>query len=121
MAVAVDSAVELHVTNYSDEPVGIPVLLHPQRPEMGNKTVLTCSRVLLEREDAGEIADGEEVTLMRWGNVIVDAVQRDADGNVTGLRGRFNKDGDFKTTKKKLTWVANTVRARARGVRAPPI
>ena len=41
--------------------------------------------VWLEQEDAQLLHDGEEVTLMDWGNAIVEKVQRGADGHsVTG-------------------------------------
>lgn len=69
--------------------------------------MLTCNRVWVERDDVNTLADGEEITLMRWGNVVVDKVERGADGTVTALEGRFNPTGDFRKTK-KLSWVANT-------------
>ena len=48
---------------------------------------LSCpvQAVWLEQEDAQLLHDGEEVTLMDWGNAIVEKVQRDTDGHtVTG-------------------------------------
>ena len=41
--------------------------------------------VWLEQEDAQLLHDGEEVTLMDWGNAIIEKVQRGTDGHtVTG-------------------------------------
>ena len=38
--------------------------------------------VMLERTDAEEIKEGEEITLMRWGNVKVTKVNRKEDGTL---------------------------------------
>ena len=63
----------------------------------------------LEADDANDCAEGEEVTLMRWGNAIVTKLHRDATTNrVVAMDGVLNVDGDFKKTKKKITWVAST-------------
>ena len=40
-------------------------------PELGDKVQLRSSRVWLDQADAAELAEGAEVTLMDWGNIIV--------------------------------------------------
>ena len=62
----------------------------------------------LEADDANDCTEGEEVTLMRWGNVIITKLNKDASGRVVSAEGTLNLAGDFKKTKKKLTWVAHT-------------
>ncbi|RKP04676.1 ribosomal protein L25/Gln-tRNA synthetase, partial [Thamnocephalis sphaerospora] len=58
-------------------------------------------------EDAASFAEGEEITLMDWGNTFVDAITRDsATGAVTGLKLRLNPAGNPKLTKKKVTWLS---------------
>jgi hypothetical protein len=47
---------------------------------------------------------------MRWGNVFITRICRGADGAVESLEGEFNPQGSFKDTKKRVTWVSNTVR-----------
>jgi hypothetical protein len=42
---------------------------------------------------------------MDWGNAIVKEVEKDQDGNVTGLSGVLHLEGSVKTTKLKLTWL----------------
>jgi glutamyl/glutaminyl-tRNA synthetase len=52
-----------------------PVGLHPKNAACGSKAVWFGSRVWLEGEDAASLAEGEEVTFMKWGNVIVKKVR----------------------------------------------
>lgn len=56
---------------------------------MGVSTVVIGPEVMLERTDAEAVKDGEEITLMRWGNVKVTAVKRSEDGAVIDLTGEF--------------------------------
>ncbi|KAG8460309.1 hypothetical protein KFE25_011800 [Diacronema lutheri] len=79
---------------------------HKKAPELGMKLKWYSSSLLLDQTDAALIADGEEVTLMDWGNAIVTQITRDtAAGSVTRLRARLHLAGDVKATKKKLTWL----------------
>ena len=60
-----------------------------------------------------------QVTLMDWGNAIIRTITRDAEGRVTALAGDLHLAGDFKKTKKKLTWLSAFVtRQRAPHARA---
>jgi glutamyl-tRNA synthetase len=78
---------------------------HPKNPDVGTKDILGLNKIWMDIADAKEIADGEEITLMQWGNAIVEQVHRDAAGNITKMTGRLNLEGDFKLTKKKLHWL----------------
>ena len=51
------------------------VPLHPKNAEMGTKAVWFGPRLLLEGEDAAALKEGEEVTLMKWGNAVVKKVR----------------------------------------------
>lgn len=64
--------------------------LHPKTPAVGKKDVYYSHRILLEQDDAKTIEPGQEVTLMGWGNAIVDTVAKDENGNVTQLTGHLN-------------------------------
>lgn len=80
--------------------------LHAKNADVGVKAVLHTATVLLDAADAAAIADGEEVTLMKWGNVIARAVARDAaTGAPTRIDGELHLAGDHKATDKKLTWL----------------
>lgn len=107
MAVFKDSAVPLEISNGPAEPAGITIPLHPKRPELGSRVLRLARRVFLEGPDAATIKEGEEVTLTRWGNVKVQAIERDAGGKVVALKGEYNAEGDPRATEKKLTWLAD--------------
>lgn len=73
---------------------------HPKDPSLGTRLVRISKEVLLEASDAAEIAGvGDNIVLLRWGVVKITKV----DG---GLEGTFDPTGDFKTTKKKFSWLA---------------
>ncbi|KAF5315925.1 hypothetical protein D9611_004790 [Ephemerocybe angulata] len=80
--------------------------LHKKNPEVGEKKTVYTSKILVEQADAASFEDQEEVTLMDWGNAIVRSKEVDASGAVTSITMDLNLDGDFKATKKKITWLA---------------
>ncbi len=106
---AVDStAVEFDMSCDSSAPKNVEcktVAAHPKNPDVGTKEICMYNKVWIDTADAKEIAEGEELTLMQWGNAIVDRVEKDSHGVITKLVGRLNLEGDFKTTKKKLHWL----------------
>lgn len=106
---AVDSsAVEFDFISDSSAPSSVErktVPAHPKNPDVGTKEICMYNKVWIDMADAKEIADGEELTLMQWGNAVVDKVMKDETGRITKLEGHLNLEGDFKTTKKKLHWL----------------
>ncbi|GMF55925.1 unnamed protein product [Phytophthora fragariaefolia] len=106
-AIAKESSVPLTLTNVSNEVISIPVARHPKDPSMGNKMVRFCNKLLLERDDVNNFVEGEEVTLMRHGNIIVKKINKAADGTVTSVEAENHPEGDFKKTKLKVTWLAD--------------
>lgn len=75
----------------------------------GTKAVFYSAAVWLELEDVELMKEGEEITLMKWGNCFVRRILRDpATGRVTGVEGELHLEGDFKKTEKKVTWLADT-------------
>lgn len=80
---------------------------HQKNPDVGTKKVVFGGPILIEQEDARTFKDGEEITLMGWGNAIVTKIERaDSAGDVTGLEFKLHLEGDFKKTEKKITWLA---------------
>ncbi|PVU87856.1 hypothetical protein BB560_006424, partial [Smittium megazygosporum] len=47
---------------------------HKKNTEMGDKKVLYSSCILLEQADAQQFEEGEEITLMDWGNAFVEGI-----------------------------------------------
>ncbi|KAK6347143.1 hypothetical protein TWF696_007223 [Orbilia brochopaga] len=81
---------------------------HKKNPAVGVKQVHYGPQVLIDQADARTFAQGEEITLMDWGNAIVDTLAKDESGNVTALTLRLHLAGDFKKTEKKITWLATS-------------
>lgn len=78
---------------------------HKKNPDLGMKKTYYYRDVYIEQEDAAMLGENEEITLMDWGNVVVDKIEKDGT-LVTAVSGHLNLAGDVKKTKKKLTWLA---------------
>ncbi|XP_056342210.1 bifunctional glutamate/proline--tRNA ligase isoform X2 [Oenanthe melanoleuca] len=100
-------------------PVNIPeaqeemkeVAKHPKNADVGLKPVWYSSRVLIEGADAETLAEGEVVTFINWGNIIITKLSRNSSGKIVSIDAKLNLDNkDFKKTT-KITWLAETPRA----------
>ncbi|XP_058692130.1 bifunctional glutamate/proline--tRNA ligase isoform X2 [Poecile atricapillus] len=100
-------------------PVNIPeaqeemkeVAKHPKNADVGLKPVWYSSRVLIEGADAETLAEGEVVTFINWGNIIITKLNRSSSGKIVSINAKLNLDNkDFKKTT-KITWLAETPRA----------
>ena len=80
MGVSCADKVQLHITNVKDEVTAHTVAVHPQKPEMGTRVMRRHCRVLLDQVDAATYKVGEEVTLLRWGNVTITEIECSGDG-----------------------------------------
>ena len=78
---------------------------HAKNPAVGEKVVAFSSSIVLEQVDAQSFKEGEEITLMNWGNAIVSKISTDAS-KVTHLELALHMDGDVKKTEKKITWLS---------------
>ena len=78
---------------------------HPKNPSLGTKQVTFAKKIYIEQADAVSFQIGEEITLMSWGNAIVQEVTK-SDSPVTGLQLQLYLDGDASKTDKKVHWVA---------------
>ncbi|KAF9473776.1 glutamate-tRNA ligase [Pholiota conissans] len=105
-AIAKDNVVSVAITGGPASIEVKPVPKHKKNADIGEKKTVYSSNILLEQEDAQSFEDSEEVTLMDWGNAIVRSKQVDASGIVTAITMELNLEGDFRKTKKKITWLA---------------
>lgn len=81
---------------------------HKKNPDVGTKITVFSSNLYLEFEDAKDLVEGEEVTFMDWGNVIVKKVMWCPDkSSIDSIDISLHLEGDFKKTKKKLTWLSD--------------
>uniref|UniRef100_H3D2X2 glutamate--tRNA ligase n=1 Tax=Tetraodon nigroviridis TaxID=99883 RepID=H3D2X2_TETNG len=97
-------------------PVSIPeakvemkeVAKHPKNADVGMKEVWYGPRVLIEGADAETFSEGEMVTFINWGNLIITKINRGPAGKVSSVEARLNLDNkDYKKTT-KITWLADT-------------
>ncbi|XP_060924823.1 bifunctional glutamate/proline--tRNA ligase isoform X2 [Limanda limanda] len=87
------------------------VAKHPKNIEVGMKEVWYGPRVLIEGADAETFSEGEMVTFINWGNLIISKINKAADGKVVSMEARLNLDNkDYKKTT-KITWLAETTSA----------
>jgi glutamyl-tRNA synthetase len=78
--------------------------LHPKNPDVGKKDFFVAREVYLKQEDCKVLKDGEEITLMAWGNAVVEKLEWKGD-SVVSASGRLNLEGSVKSTKYKLNWL----------------
>jgi glutamyl-tRNA synthetase len=82
---------------------------HAKNPDVGTKKVVYSSSILIEQEDVKSFAQDEEITLMNWGNAIVRKISTGLNplsSTVKELELELHLQGDFKKTKKKVTWLS---------------
>ena len=83
---------------------------HGKNPEVGTKKVAYSDSILIEQVDARNLKQDEEITLMSWGNAYVRKISHSMNplslSTVTGLELELHLQGDFKTTKQKITWLS---------------
>jgi len=87
------------------EPFTKQIPKHKKNNALGEKVVHYSNKIYIELADANMIEEGEEITLMDWGNCFAKKLHRDDDGNVIKIDGELHLEGSVKDTKKKLTWV----------------
>jgi len=107
-ALLTDGLVPLQLAG-APAPFVAELALHPKDASLGKKVKAFAPRVLLQADDAAAAAEGEEVTLMGWGNALVKGVHKDAaTGRVARLEGALHLQGDVKAKTRKLTWLADS-------------
>ncbi|CAG89749.1 DEHA2F23012p [Debaryomyces hansenii CBS767] len=106
-AVDAKNVVPVKLLNGPSEPFTEEKPKHKKNPEVGNKPVIYSNQVLIDQADAEGLVDGEEITFMDWGNVIISKVVKEGDV-VKSIEANLHLEGDFRKTSKKITWLADT-------------
>ncbi|XP_050407010.2 bifunctional glutamate/proline--tRNA ligase [Patella vulgata] len=102
-ALSKDDVVPIHVNGAKVE--SKEVAAHPKNKDVGNKTVWYGPKIYIDGADAKVIKEGETVTFINWGNLVIKSIKKDTKGNVTSIEADLNLDNtDFKKTQ-KLTWL----------------
>ncbi|XP_077226825.1 glutamyl/glutaminyl-tRNA synthetase, class Ic [Tasmannia lanceolata] len=107
-AVLEERRVMLILTDGPEKPFVRIIPRHKKYEGAGQKATTYTNKIWIDYVDAATISEGEEITLMDWGNAIVKKIEKDSDGNVTCLVGVLHLEGSVKTTKLKLTWLPET-------------
>ena len=81
--------------------------LLPKDASAGSRPLTLGGKLYIERDDAVDMKVNEEITLMHWGNAIIREIETSADGKVVSMKGELNLAGDYTTTKKKVTFIAD--------------
>lgn len=107
-AITSKDAVKVTLSGGPEKPYSEDKPKHKKNPSLGNKKVFFSKNVLIDQEDAQVLKEGEEFTFMDWGNAIVEKIHKNSDGIVESIDAKLHLEGDFKTTEKKITWLADT-------------
>ncbi|KAH0459412.1 hypothetical protein IEQ34_012226 [Dendrobium chrysotoxum] len=106
-AVLEEGRVIFTLANGPEKPFVRVLPRHKKFEGAGNKATTYTNRIWLDYTDASTMLEGEEVTLMDWGNAIITDIKKE-NGIVTHLVGVLHPEGSVKTTKLKLTWLPDT-------------
>ncbi|KAJ3300623.1 hypothetical protein HK104_009280 [Borealophlyctis nickersoniae] len=106
-AINLDKIVKVNVVGEDVQPHTKEMPKHKKNPDVGMKLTTFSGELYIEFDDAKDLEPKEEVTFMDWGNVIVQSVQwADDRAHIKCVEVKLHLDGDFKKTKKKLTWLS---------------
>ena len=78
---------------------------HQKNAELGDRPLFKSANAFLENDDALTFVVGEKVTLMRWGNVRIVAIDKKEDGSLHLTAEDLPEDQDWKGTK-KVNWIS---------------
>eukprot|EP01105_Mastigella_eilhardi_P027632 TRINITY_DN863_c0_g1_i2.p1 TRINITY_DN863_c0_g1~~TRINITY_DN863_c0_g1_i2.p1 ORF type:complete len:731 (-),score=242.51 TRINITY_DN863_c0_g1_i2:57-2249(-) len=94
----------LHVTDGPEQATHKEVPRHKKNPSLGMKLMTFARDLYIEQLDASQLKAGDEVTLMDWGNVVIDDAPTDTTKPVTC---HLHLSGSVKDTV-KLTWTVQS-------------
>lgn len=81
---------------------------HPKDSSKGTKQVKVGPKILIEKEDAERLIEGQNTTFINWGNLMIQKINKQ-DGNVVNVEARLNlEDKNYKNTL-KITWLAESL------------
>lgn len=109
MGVSTTDMVEVHLTNVEEKITAHTVQIVPNKPEHGERVMRRLNRVYLDQCDAATYKVGEEITLLRWGNIKIDEIVRegaDGSGKVVSMKATYDAAATNFSKTKKTTWIA---------------
>jgi glutamyl-tRNA synthetase len=103
-AVEINGSVKALILNGPEEPSSVDKPKHNKNPAVGLKKVFFSKNLILDQEDVKLFKQGEEITLMNWGNAFVRKIT--GSGPITNIELELHLEGDVKKTEKKVTWLS---------------
>ena len=97
-AVSVEGAVNLFVDNMEDKVEEVEVDWHQKNKELGKRIQKRYNKLVIEKEDANLLKEGQKLTLYKWGNSIVQKIEKEGDKIVEIHVKLTPEDKDFKKT-----------------------
>lgn len=77
---------------------------HPKDPSKGTKQIRVGPKVLIERDDADSLVEGQNATFVNWGNLRIERIER-KNGTAASVKASLNlEDKNYKNTL-KITWL----------------
>jgi glutamyl-tRNA synthetase len=104
---AIAVPVKVAILGRGGEPTSSAMPKHKKNPDLGTKTTWFSDEICIDLEDALTLREGEELTLMDWGNAFVTKLVK-SDTAVQELIMTLHLEGDYKKTDKKLTWLSTS-------------
>ena len=68
----------------------IEIAAHPKRTDLPALKVSIGPKILIEQIDGQQMKEGDKVTLMGWGNMIVTKIVKDGKGKVISVDGKLS-------------------------------
>ncbi|PQE17907.1 hypothetical protein CJF32_00008398 [Rutstroemia sp. NJR-2017a WRK4] len=103
-AVEVKDQVKAVISNGPETPYTEDKPKHGKNPKVGMKKVTYSKNIILDQADVKLFKEGEEITLMNWGNAFVRKIN--GSSPVTDIELELHLEGDVKRTELKVTWLS---------------
>ncbi|CAD1476646.1 unnamed protein product, partial [Heterotrigona itama] len=98
-----DKLVSLHINDAKEE--WLAVQNHPKNISKGTKQVSVGSQLYIERNDANLLIEGQNITLINWGNVLIKKIEKE-NNVIKQITAQLNLENkDYKNTL-KITWLS---------------
>ena len=81
-AVSVEGAVNLLIDNMEDKVEEVEVDWHQKNKELGKRIQKRYNKLVIEKEDANLLKEGQKLTLYKWGNTIVEKIEKEGENYI---------------------------------------
>ena len=97
-AVSVEGAVKLIIDNIDDKVEEVEVDWHQKNKDLGKRIQKRYKELVIEKEDAKLVKEGQKLTLYKWGNSVVEKIEKEGE-EIKNIHVKLTpEDKDFKKT-----------------------